>query len=489
MRSLILFLNVCLIWLLGGCSQDSGTLKTAPSVECQEQALENQYIAHWHSKAPTKVDEKDIQDFVQKHRNELRFVEPNYAIKISPKPRHQETELNLTLNSSDILRNIGAYPAWNYGYLGQGIVIAVIDSGVDVQNLYLRNRIYVNRGEIPDNGIDDDQNGYVDDVQGWNFTDNTNRVVDEIGHGTSVAGTITARRNNGESLAVAPESRILPIDIISGYTGNEFDAKRGIDYALLMKAKIINNSWSIACSRYLARSFQAYERQDVIFVNSAGNIRQDVFASRLMLGSLTLKNFLNVGSTTLFGDVSNFSGFGRSVNLWAPGEQIPVLTHSNLPNMMSEASGTSISAAVVSGAAAVVWSAYPRSTAEQIVSRLVSRSYRRGSHRIVSIDRALGLWTEPNYPVSPLPDPRSPDTTPAPTQPAPLPDPIIAPGAEDPSRAENPGRSQVPVEPTEPDTEAPVSNFPEPPPGADEEVVEPPRSEDSTEPQPLPPNS
>lgn len=156
---------------------------------------------------------------------------------------------------------------------------------------------------------------------------------------------------------------------------------------------------------------------------------------------------------------------------------------------MSEASGTSISAAVVSGAAAVVWSAYPRLTAERIVSRLVSRSYRRGSHRIVSIDRALGLWTEPNYPVSPLPDPRSPDVTPPPSQHSPLPEPIIAPGEEDPSRIENPTSPQVPVEPVEPGLEEPSEDAPETSPESEEEVVESPDAEDPTEPQPLSPSS
>lgn len=434
---------------LSACSGGSKKLRQPANIVCNDQQVENQFIAHWHGKPPSLIHEEKIEDFIKRYENELDFVEPNYKIKLNPRP--EGTAVNFTLSSADILDKIGAALAWDNGYLGSNILVAVVDSGIDIENPYLSRNIYVNNGEVPGNGIDDDENGFVDDVNGWNFANNTPSIVDEIGHGTSVAGIISGRGVNGETLAIAPRAKILPVDIISGYYGTEYDAKRGVDYAVQMNARIVNNSWSITCSKYLADAFESYEDRNVIFVNSAGNIHQDVYERRLMLASLMFPNFLNVGSTTLHGNLSSFSGYGRSVNIWAPGEQIPVLTRSAMFDSSSEASGTSISAAVVSGSVAVIWGAYPGSSASSIVSRVIRTAQKIENRNIVSIDRALGLERPPPPPPppAPVPDPNQPP----PTEPIP------------PVTPTNPGGvTPLPPITVTPSPPAPVHTPPPPPP-------------------------
>lgn len=455
MRSLILLL---IMVSLAACSGGSDKLRQPANVACNDQQVENQFIAHWHGKPPSLVHEENIQDFIKRNHDELDFVEPNYMIRINPKPKG--TEVNFTLSSSDILDRIGAGLAWEHGHLGQDILVAVVDSGVDIDNPYLSRNIYVNEKEIPGNGIDDDGNGFVDDVHGWNFTNNSPNIVDEIGHGTSVAGIISGRGVSGETLAIAPRAKILPVDIISGYYGTEYDAKRGVDYAVQMNARVVNNSWSITCSKYLADAFRNYEDRNVIFVNSAGNVHQDVFERRLMLASLMFPNFLNVGSTSLYGNLSNFSGFGRSVNIWAPGEQIPVLTRSAMFDSTSEASGTSISAAVVSGSVAVIWSAYPNSSASSIVAKVIRNSHRVENRNVIAIEKALGIER-------PLPPPPQPDGT----DPLPPVDPT------------NPG-TIIPLPPSVTGEETPTPPPPPPPPI----ISQPPVAAPAPEPRPQPQN-
>lgn len=419
-----------LLFLLGACAENSSKQKVSPEFHCQEQQMKNQYIAHWYNRQPSLETLDNVDLFIRENYNELRFVEPNYMIRI-PENVNRINPNNVH-SSKIILERIGALNAWNQGYRGQNTIVAVIDSGVDIYNRHLAQNIFKNPNEVVGNGIDDDENGYVDDVYGWNFTKDDPYVVDEIGHGTSIAGIITGSRGSDDSLAIAPRAKILPLDIMSGATGTEFDAKRAVDYALGMNARIINNSWSISCSEYLATAFAEYQKSNVIFVNSAGNVHQNVVVSQLMLASLSFSNFLNVGSTNILGHLSTFSGYGPSINIWAPGEQIPVVTSSDSWSTMTEASGTSVSAAIISGAAAVVWSAYPEDSAQKIISRMIRGAKRIEGRNFISLKDAL-----PPLPSSPPTyDPdrgrnyEEPHDNAVTSPVEPLPQPILEPGGQ-----------------------------------------------------------
>jgi subtilisin family serine protease len=385
LKDVRLLFSVVLALCVSACGPKDAKYRENTQERCQKSKVGNEFIAHWYSAEPTLIMTEDIKGYLNQHRKEINFIEPNYAIKLQN--QIGMVRLDITLDANKILNEIGALSAWRQGYLGQNILIAVIDSGIDINNSKLSHNISINEADSTEDLIDNDQNGFVDDVNGWNFTSNSNKVVDEIGHGTSIAGIITGYKMVGESLGIAPRAKILPIDIMSGSKGNEYDARQAVDYAIRMKAQIINNSWSTTCSSYLASAFDQYKNENVIFVNSAGNIAIDDFESRVMLASIDLPNFLNVGSTNLSGKLSAFSGFGKTINMWAPGEQIPVLSITHDDGL--KASGTSISAAIVSGAAALVWSAHPNESALQIVKRLKQSASKINGRSIISIDRAI----------------------------------------------------------------------------------------------------
>ena len=138
---------------------------------------------------------------------------------------------------------INAPESWAEGHTGDGVTVAVIDSGVDSNHADLVNQIWVNPSEIPGNGIDDDQNGYVDDVKGWDFIGNDNSALDRNGHGTHVAGTIAAGHNGFGASGVAPDATIMPVRVLDGRGyGTDSAVAAGIRYAAANGADIINLS-------------------------------------------------------------------------------------------------------------------------------------------------------------------------------------------------------------------------------------------------------
>ena len=376
-------LMIGLVLCLTGCQAEiAKKYKESETRECLKNKIQDQFIVHWKYKRVQILQTTQLDEFLNLNRRLIRFVEPNYNIVFVNHIQNFQQDYDSLAESFLIESEIEEQ--WSKGFLGQNQVVAVIDSGVNLKHPNLSNHFFINSFEIPDNGIDDDQNGFVDDVSGWNFVDQNSLVVDEIGHGTSMAGIIAGSHSGQvqKSLGLAPRSVILPLDILSSTTGSEFDAKKAIDYAVQMKANIINNSWSIQCSEFLSSAVQMYENSNVIFVNSAGNQPVDVRNSNLMLASQILKNFLNVGSLQSSEDPSKFSGFGTSINIWAPGENIPVLTSGSMDSSTDLASGTSLSAAYISGSVAVLWSRYPQESAQQIVSRVLRKSKKKGALQI-----------------------------------------------------------------------------------------------------------
>ena len=214
-------------------------------------------------------------------------------------------------------------------------VVAIIDSGCDYNHYVFKETgaIWINEDEIPDNGIDDDKNGYVDDVRGWDFVNRDNDPMDDDNHGTHVAGIVLGITQDiflGINQKTAPplpraKIRIMCLKFLdSEGVGNTVDAISAINYAVKNGAHIINNSWggpghSLALLEAITSAYKA----KLTFVAAAGNISQDNDKDPNYPSSYRVPNILSVAATTHEDNLAVFSNFGfKSVHLGSPGNRI-----------------------------------------------------------------------------------------------------------------------------------------------------------------------
>ena len=246
------------------------------------------------------------------------------------------------------LTKIKAASAWNVVTGTPGVVIAIIDSGIDRTHPDLASRLWVNPGEIAGNGVDDDNNGYVDDVHGWNFVAKSANIADDNGHGTQVAGVAAAAGNNGVGITGACwNCRIMVVKAMqSSGVANYSDIAAAVNYAVAKGAKVINLSLGgYADSNALRTAIQAAAGSAVV-VAGAGN---DAVADRFYPAAYA--NVLGVAATTSGNAKTGFSNYGDWVSLAAPGEAI---TTTFMGNGYGAGAGTSLSTSFVAGLAALV---------------------------------------------------------------------------------------------------------------------------------------
>ncbi|XWK89789.1 MAG: S8 family peptidase [Phormidium sp.] len=267
---------------------------------------------------------------------------------------------------------INAPETWSKGYTGQGIVVAVIDTGVDYKHSDLDGNIWVNTKEISGNGKDDDGNGYIDDVRGWDFVNKDNDPMDLQGHGTHVAGTIAAENNGFGATGVAPNAKIMPVRVLDASgNGSLLDVAAGIRYAADNGAKVINLSLGTDISTPAEASAIKYAAQKgAIVVSAAGN------ASQLQPGfpARYATHFgIAVGAVNKNNQMASFSDLSGKLPLDyvdAPGVGI---YSTFLGNSYKSMSGTSMASPHVAGVAALVLSANPNLTPVQ-VERILTKT-------------------------------------------------------------------------------------------------------------------
>lgn len=234
------------------------------------------------------------------------------------------------------------------------VVVGVIDTGVNYSHEDITANMWRNPGETPNNGIDDDGNGYVDDVYGYDFYANDNNPMDEHGHGTHVSGIIAAAENGKGIVGVNPTAKIMALRFLgpdgSGYTSG---AVLAIQYAIDNGAQLTNNSWggggySTALRDMIAKAMSANQ----LFVAAAGNDNTNIDSSPSYPASYDLDNMIVVGSSDYFDEKSSFSNYGvNTVDILAPGSQIASL---HLGNNYVYMSGTSMASPYVAGAASLL---------------------------------------------------------------------------------------------------------------------------------------
>jgi subtilisin family serine protease len=336
----------------------------------------------------------------------VEYAEPNLLIQAADVlPNDPDFSLQWALRNlgtgvqgfpSTFRADIRAPAAWDYTTGSSDVIVAVTDTGIDITHPDLAENIYVNPNEIPDNGIDDDHNGYVDDVNGVNIPRKNGDVSDVTGHGTEMAGIIAARLNNEVGVGGVSQSTLLPVcffkrgDSPLEYDATAFDAAAALLYSIGAGAQIINASWSAKLTPGTVPAGSAQALQDavaatndagVLLVGVAGNEGFNLDFSRIYPASYLLPNQIVVAASDFNDEIWHEpffpgvlkSGFGpNSVHLAAPGVSVfTTRAHGDCIDCSTSpdpgewytkdprVDGTSAAAAYVSGVAALVKSIYP----------------------------------------------------------------------------------------------------------------------------------
>jgi subtilisin family serine protease len=267
---------------------------------------------------------------------------------------------------------INAPSVWTTRTDCSDVTVAVLDSGIDFWHDDLRQNLWHNPGEIAHNGKDDDNNGFTDDVYGYDFAENDEFPWDVFGHGTHVAGTIGAVSNDLGVVGVCWSASLMGVRWIaddgSGFTS---DALQAVDYARKNGARIMNNSWHFGGQNDSGLFFALKAANDagLLSVVAAGNDGLDTDISWDFPGHYLLLNQINVAASTETGSLAGFSNFGKkSVHVAAPGDGILSTTPRN---EYDSNQGTSMAAPHVAGAAALIWSEFPLLSALDIKQILI----------------------------------------------------------------------------------------------------------------------
>lgn len=335
-------------------------------------------------KFPAGTDKKELQRRIQ--QTEVwgaGKLEPNYVRQLyrgsldGPEPDPADYY---------IFANTDTYQAWDTRVDARSIIVAVIDDGVGYTHPDLAENIWINRDEIPNNGRDDDKNGFIDDNIGWDVIDNDNdpfpgAPLSANSHGTHVAGTIGAQGDNGVGFAgVCWRTRIMPVRVFdeTGFTSSAAIVA-AIEYAVRNGARVINMSLGGLGHNNAEESAIEFARQNgVICVCAAGNggidgIGDDNDTIRSYPASYQLDNIIAVSASNTNDQLTLFSNYGfANVDIAAPGEQVfsTVLEDNGDPDY-DLYDGTSMATPFTAGATALVWAEYRKEGYRRIRKRIL----------------------------------------------------------------------------------------------------------------------
>jgi subtilisin family serine protease len=367
------------------------------------------------------------------------YAEPDFVIAPKALPNDpsfgQLWGLNNTGQSGGVAdADIDAPEAWNTTTGSRSVVVAVIDTGIDYTHPDLAANAWRNPGEIAGDGIDNDRNGFVDDVYGWDFANNDANPMDDNGHGTHVSGTIGGVGNNGVGVAgVNWQVSIMGLKFLDGSgSGSTSAAIAAVNYATRMRRDFginvvaTNNSWGGGgFSTALRDAIDAGGRAGILFVAAAGNEATNIDTTPSYPAGYAGTSIISVAATDRSNQVASFSNVGATnVDLAAPGVSI----YSTVPgNRYASYSGTSMATPHVTGTVALLAAARPTATAAEIraailagASPVASLAGKVATGGLLNVDAALRslLGTTPVTP---------PPVTPPPVEPPPVTPPSAGP--------------------------------------------------------------
>lgn len=395
-------------------AQDLRVKKTIGAYSLVGPSAASRYLA---AKAPAEFVPADPSNSVCKElikSGVASFCEPDYKVSINASANDPLFSQLWGLSAS---QGIDAPRAWDKSTGSAAVVVAVIDTGIDYNHPDLQANVWSNPGEIPGNGIDDDHDGYVDDVHGINVTNHTGNPMDDNGHGTHVSGTIGAAGNNAVGVAgINWHVNIMGLKFLNAHgSGSVSGAIEAINYMLAMKQRGINvrvssNSWG--GGGYSQALYEAISRANdagILFVAAAGNDSNDNDATPSYPASFELPNVVSVAALDQSQNLAWFSNYGAaSVDIAAPGVGILSTTPNNT---YSSYSGTSMATPHVSGALALLLAAEPSLSNAEALDRMynsgVALSSLNGvvrSGRMLNVGRMLNNLTQP----LPTPTPEQP---------------------------------------------------------------------------------
>ncbi len=288
-----------------------------------------------------------------------------------PTKNKPESEMEVILNDPAIssgwgLKMTNVQNAWRISQGSRDIKVCVIDTGAQIKHPDLKNNLWSNPGEVglddkgrdkSTNKIDDDGNGFVDDVHGWNFVNNNNDLNDDHGHGTHIAGIIGAEGGNGIGISgVSPKVSLVILkyyDAKGNDTNNLINTVKSINYAVDMNCNIINYSGGgTAPSSEERAAIERANKKGILFVAAAGNERSNSDVRKYYPADYGLPNILSVTAIDRFKNILPSSNFGeQTVDIAAPGNDII----STLPNgQYGYMTGTSQATAFATGVAALI---------------------------------------------------------------------------------------------------------------------------------------
>jgi subtilisin family serine protease len=329
------------------------------------------------------------------------------------------------------LAMMAAENAWDLTTGSREVIVAVIDTGINQAHPDLKANVWVNSGEIANNGRDDDVNGYVDDSYGVNAITRVGNGVDDNGHGSHVAGTIGASGDNAEGVVgLNWNVRVMGLKFLSSSgSGSTANAIRAVEYVIDAKKRghnvvAINASWgSSAFSEALLQSIKKASAAGILFVASAGNSSRNTDTNPSYPAAFSAENIISVASIDRLGELSYFSNYGsKTVHIAAPGSSI---LSTVLTNRYAYLSGTSMASPHVTGLAALAYAACPTLTMAQVKALILSNGVKSAAlatktstgsiaNAAGAVLAAASLCGMPTPSPTPTPDPKA-TVTPAPT--------------------------------------------------------------------------